>query len=237
MAKPDAIDAAVGAYREVFAHANDLVRVAALPALVAGAIAVAGAYVVGLIGGFLGGLAGLLFAAAAGAFAYCINIAWFRAVHSGFARVGQVLPLAPSVNELRFLTWAVGVGILPPAIIGLFLGDGTVAWFIRIAIGIAVLIIAVRLSFFFEELALDKVTTPGTSFNATRFDFTGILGGVILAIIPVLIVLLILGMIFNPLIGSIGIIATAIFQLVAAAMGAVTSALMVSVVNAYYRAA
>ncbi|RJF87892.1 hypothetical protein D3874_13380 [Oleomonas cavernae] len=148
---------------------NDWVKVAIVPALIGGVIAIVGTYVAGLIGGFVGSLVGIVFSLAAGAFAYCVNIAWFRAVNSGFTRVAMVLPLAPSASERLFLIWALGIGILPGAVVSLLVGAGdggasagAVAGMglVGLIVSIAIIIIAVRLSFFFEDLALGKITTP-----------------------------------------------------------------------------
>jgi hypothetical protein len=245
MTKPNVVDAAVGAYRELLAHVNDWAKVAIVPALIGGVIAVIGTYVAGLIGGFVGSLVGIVFSLAAGAFAYCVNIAWFRAVNSGFTRVAMVLPLAPSASERLFLIWALGIGILPGAVISLLVGGaegasaGAIAGtgLVGLVVSIAIIIIAVRLSFFFEDLALGKTTTPGTSFNATGPYFGSILGSVILIIIPIVIVMMIVGLILSPLFVSLGIVGLAIFQLVAVLVGAIGAALMTSVVNAYYTAA
>jgi len=247
MTKPNVVDAAVGAYRELLAHVNDWATVAIVPALIGGVIAVAGNYAAGLVGGFLGSLIGIVFTLAAGAFAYCVNIAWFRAANSGFTRVAMVLPLAPSPSERHFLIWALGIGILPGAVVSLLLGGaaaggasvGTVAGsgFVDLVVSIAMLIIAVRLSFFFEDLALGKNTTPGTSFNATGPYFGSILGSVVLVVIPIAIVMMVVGLILGPLIVSLGVVGLAIFQLVAVLVGAIGSALLASVVNAYYTAA
>lgn len=243
MTKPNAVDIAVEAYREVLGHLGGWAGVAIAPAVIAGIILVAGGYVAGLVGGFFGTLIGIAFSLVAAAFNFCIYIAWFRAAHSGFSRVAMVLPLAPSSNERHFLAWAIGIVVLPGAVVSLVQGGsasaaGMVAGngLLGLVVAFAVLVLAVRLSFFFEDLALDKVTTPGTSFNATGPHFAGILGSVIMVIIPIVIVFLIIGIAFVPLYEALGIVGLAILQLIGTLVGAFGAALTGSVVNAYYKA-
>lgn len=245
MTTPNIVDTAVEAYRLVFAHRGDWARVAVVPVVIAAALGVAGGYLGSLLGGFPGSLVGMAFAIAAAVFSFCVPLAWFRAVHSGFTRVGQVLPLAPSRHERHFLIWAVAIGVLPGAIIGLIFGAVSTSGIGMIGgsgllgfiVALCVLVIAVRLSFFFEDLALEKNSTPGTSFNQTGPHFPGILGGVVLVIIPVVVTLMILGLLLVPLVTHLGIFGSAIFQLATGLVGSIGAVLAVCVVNTFYRAA
>lgn len=236
------VDSATNAYREVWAQRRALFQIATIP--------VAGMIVLSLISsrlagiGTLGLLISLVCQIIVAGLAALIIIGWVRAVQDQFGTVRPVLPTRPTPSEQTFLLWYVGLSVLPAFVVSLVMpSPGAMAsgaatgGFFGLVVALAVLYLQLRLSFFYIELALGRSPTVAQGFAMTEGGVAWrLLGGAVLAIIPVIVVILLFATILASAAAAGNILALVVLVVIQAVISAVSVALVASVGMAFWRA-